>query len=86
MYVVEGIAGSGKSMDLFYQANLREHPNDKRFKMLYNPAIRFKHRLYQAFNCALKKIKLRDSLTKLVSDPDIYLRTKVSQEMYSVIQ
>ena len=41
MYVVEGIAGEGKSMDLFYRANEREHPNDKRFKMLYNPNVRF---------------------------------------------
>lgn len=46
MIVLEGIGGRGNSMDKFYQANERERPNDKKFKMLYNPDIKFKSRMY----------------------------------------
>ncbi len=46
MYIIEGLGGPGKSMNQFYLANEREHTNDRRFKMIYNPDIRYKHRLY----------------------------------------
>jgi len=65
--------------------NEREHPNDKRFKMLYNPQIRFKDRKYTDFNCAIKLIKLRDTLSSTVGAPDIYLRDKVPEDMYDTI-
>jgi hypothetical protein len=55
-------------------ANERDHTNDRRFKMLFNPDIKFKNRLYQSFNCAIKKIKLRDTLSEIIAAPDIYLR------------
>ena len=48
-FVFEGLGGTGNSMNLFYLANERQRPNDKKFKMLYNPDIRYKHRLYQDF-------------------------------------
>lgn len=86
MYVFEGVGGEGKSMHQFYQINEREHSNDRRFKMIFNPELTFKHRLYQSFNVAIKKIKLRDSLTRLMSEPDIYLRSKVPQDMYDTLQ
>lgn len=62
MFVIEGLGGRGHSMDQFYRANERTRPNDKKFKMLYNPAVRFKNRLYIDFNASLKKIRLRDNL------------------------
>jgi len=43
MFVLEGLSGC---MNKFYLANEREHTNDRRFKMIYNPDIRFKNRLY----------------------------------------
>jgi hypothetical protein len=46
MFVVEGLGGEGNSMDQFYRANERERPNDKKYKMLYNPGVKFKHRIY----------------------------------------
>ena len=46
MLVLEGIGGDGNSIDKFYRANEREKPNDKKFKMLYNPNIKFKSRIY----------------------------------------
>jgi len=53
--------------------------------MLYNPEIRYKNRKYLELNCALKLIKLRESLSEIVSGPDIYLREKVPEEMYETI-
>jgi hypothetical protein len=85
LYIFEGLAGEGKAMNLLYLANERNHTNDRRFKMLYNPEILFKNRAYQEFNCAIKKIKLRDTLTKLVAEPDIYLRSKVPEDMYTTL-
>lgn len=85
LYIIEGLGGPGKSMHQFYLANEREHTNDRRFKMIYNPDIKYKHRLYQEFNCAIKKIKLRDTLTTIMSEPDIYLRSKVPEDMYDTL-
>ena len=85
MYVIEGLGGPTHNMHKFYLANEREHTNDRRFKMIYNPDLRFKNRLYQDFNCAIKKIKLRDTLTQIMSEPDIYLRSKVPQDMYDTL-
>ena len=45
-YVLEGLGGVGNCMDEFYRENERETPNNKKFKMLYNPEIRFKDRIY----------------------------------------
>ena len=86
MFIIEGLGGPGNSMEQFYRANERERPNDKKFKMLYNPEVRFKDRLYMDFQVALKKIKLRDPLTKIMGSPDIYLRSKVPEDMYDTLQ
>lgn len=85
MFVVEGLGGEGHSMDQFYRANERERPNDKKYKMLYNPGVKFKHRIYQDFNVALKKIRLRDSLTQIIGKPDVYMRSKVPEDMYDTL-
>ena len=86
MFVIEGLGGKGNAMNEFYLANERARPNDKRFKMLYNPEIRFKNRIYLDFECAIKKIKLRDVLSRIMASPDIYLRSKVPQDMYDTLQ
>ena len=83
LYIFEALSGC---MNQFYLANEREHPNDRRFKMIYNPEIKFKNRLYQPFDCAIKKIKLRDSLTQIMAASDIYLRSKVPEDMYDTLQ
>ena len=85
LYVIEGLGGAGNSIDLFYRANERQTPNSQKFKMLYNPQIRFKNRAYIDFNCSLKLIKLRTSLSQTVQAPDIYLRSKVPEDMYDTI-
>lgn len=53
--------------------------------MLYNPNLKFKSRAYLDFNCAIKLIKLRSSLSSLVGNPDIFLREKTSEDMYETI-
>lgn len=53
--------------------------------MLYNPDIRYKERLYQEFQVAIKKIKLRDTLSQIMQAPDIYLRAKVPEDMYDTL-
>lgn len=85
MLILEGIGGEGNSMDKFYRANEREKPNDKKFKMLYNPNLKFKNRIYLDFNCAIKRIKLRNSLSATIAAPDIYLRSKVSEDIYDTL-
>ena len=86
LFVIEGLGGMNHAMHAFYKANERARPNDKRFKMLYNPTVRFKNRLYQDFNVTMKHIKMREPLTKLMKSADIYLRTRVPEEMYDTMQ
>lgn len=86
MFIIEGLGGKGHGMDRFYKANEREKPNDGKFTMLYNPAVRFKHRMYMDFNCTIKKIRLRDTLTKIIGAPDVYMRKKVPEDMYDTLQ
>jgi len=54
--------------------------------MLYNPEVRFKNRMYLDFNVALKKIRLRDNLQTIMGAPDVYLRSKVPEDMYDTLQ
>ena len=86
MFIIEGCGGAGKSIDQFYRANARQRPNDKKFKMLYNIQVRFKNRMYTDFNVSMKRIRLRDTITTIMASPDVYLRSKVPQEMYDTIQ
>lgn len=54
--------------------------------MLYNPEVRYKNRMYLDFNVMIKKIKLRDPLTKIMGAPDVYLRAKVPEDIYDTMQ
>ena len=38
------------------------------------------------FNVSMKRIRLRDPLSKIMKTSDIYLRSKVSEEMYDTMQ
>lgn len=62
MYILEGLGGEGRGMHEFYNDNLRDRPNDRKYTLLYNPDIRFKNRIYLDFNATIKKIKLREPL------------------------
>lgn len=86
MIVIEGLGGKGHSMNKFYKLNERTQPNQRRNKLLYNPEVRFKDRLYWDFNASIKRIKLRDTLTRIMSTPDVFLRSKVPEEIYDTLQ
>ena len=86
MFIVEGLGGPGKGMEKFYRSNERTRPNDKKFKMLYNPQVRFKNRMYTDFHVSMKRIKLRDTLTSIMGRSDVYLRSKVPEDMYDTLQ
>ena len=54
----------------------RMHQNDWSCRVLSNPDIRFKERIYTEFNVDLKKIRLREPLPMLNEMPEIYNRAK----------
>jgi hypothetical protein len=88
--VVEGIGnngGPGKGMQRVADAIPREElgANDKECKILWNPHICFKRRLYTEFNVDLKKVKLREPLPTIVKDPAIYNRSKVSTNCFEAL-
>ena len=85
MFVLEGLGGIGRSIDQFYRANERTRPNDRKFKILYNPLVRFSNRIYLDFNVSLKKIRLRDKLRHTMGMPDIYMRSKVPEDMFETL-
>ena len=85
MFVFEGLGGEGHCIPEFYKHHMRDKPNDKKFKMLYNPQVRFKNRLYTDFNVAIKKIRLRDTLSMISEKPAIYLRSKVPADMFHIL-
>jgi hypothetical protein len=41
--------------------------------------------MYVDFNVAIKKIKLRDPITKIMGSPDVYLRSKVPDDIYDTL-
>ena len=76
-----------KSVDpMFYKENMRQRPNDRKYTLLYNPDVRFKNRQYIEFNCSIKKIKLRENLRAIMGAPDVYIRSKVPEDMYNILQ
>jgi hypothetical protein len=85
IFVIEGIGGQGNAMDTFYKTNERERPNDKKFKLLYNPSVKFKERKYLDFDGTIKKIKLQGSLSSIISNPEVFLRHKVPEDMFEIL-
>ena len=85
LYIFEGLGGDDHGIRQFYNENLRERPNDRKYTLLYNPEVRFKNRIYLDFNVAIKKIKLREPLRQIMGAPDIFLRSKVPEEMFYIL-
>jgi hypothetical protein len=85
MFVIEGVGGAGNAIDQFYKANERERPNDKKYKILYNPDVKFKERIYLDFNGTIKKIRLRGSLSQIIGNSEVFLRAKVPEDMFEIL-
>lgn len=56
---------------------VKNAPNTKTFKIFKNSNITFLKRLYTNFNLDIKRLRFRPSLTQLLLDPIIYIKSKV---------
>ena len=63
----------------------RTMPNTSELKILRNQELKFKNRMYADFNLEIKRIRLRENLTSILGHPDIYIRTKVPENIYNVL-
>jgi len=77
--VFEGL-GNG-AMKLLMDVIPRDTPNTDTLKILKNHEVRFKERIYTDFNVEIKRIRLRENLSKLLINPDLYIRTKVPENI-----
>ena len=79
------IEGTAEGMNRVLEAVPRSQANDWSFRVLSNPDVRFKDRLYTSFNVDLKKVRFRDPLPFLNAMPEIYNRAKVSEECFEAL-
>lgn len=54
-------------------------PNSKNFKILKNSNLSYLKRLYSDFNIEIKRMRFRPSLTQLLLNPSIYIKSKVPE-------
>ena len=80
LFVIEGMQNS---MKLFYKKNERSRPSDMYFKMLYNEEIKYFKRAFGHFGCSIKFIKIRDSISEIMSQPNSF--TKIPQNLLTVL-
>ncbi|GMF51479.1 unnamed protein product [Phytophthora fragariaefolia] len=84
MIILEGLADRG--MKYLHEQLQRKGPNDPQgYRMFSNGELRFTRRLYTVFEIDLKRIKLRYPLPVLMTTPDIYMRTKVSENCHQAL-
>lgn len=60
---------------------VKTSPNTKSFKILKNSNLTFLKRLYADFNIEIKRMRFRPSLTQLLLDPIIYIKSKVPEDI-----
>ena len=60
---------------------IKAGPNTKNFKILKNTNLTFLKRLYADFNIEMKKLRFRPSLSQLLLEPIIYIKSKVPEEI-----
>lgn len=81
---LEGLADKG--MKVVHEQIPRKGANDPQgYRMSANDQILFTRRLYTAFEIDLKRIKLRYPLPILMNSPDIYMRSKVSENCFGAL-
>lgn len=83
MFIIEGLgAGSMKRLEELVP---RSEPNTSKTKILKNSEVLFENRLYQEFNLDIKRIRLREKLSQILLKPNIYIRTKVPENIFKVL-
>ena len=55
--------------------------NTRTSKILKNSNFTFLRRLYADFNIDIKRIRLRPSLSQILLDPNIYIKSKFAEEI-----
>ena len=85
LFIIEGLS-HGAIEKMLLSAIPVDKPNTKEFKVLRNATVLFQERLYaDQFNCNLKRVKLKDTLEKLLQNPQIYMRDKFSNTFREAI-
>jgi hypothetical protein len=83
--VIEGLAGPDKGMQEVFLDLPRLQPNNKALKILCNPEVLFPDRLYTDYGPDIKRIRIRDKLSKLARSPEIYNRKQVDAVCFEAI-
>ena len=83
--VIEGLAGPDKAMQEIFLDIPRLQPNNKSLKILCNPEVLFPKRLYTEFGPEIKRIRIRDKISKLARSPEIYNRKQVDAVCFEAI-
>ena len=83
LYVIEGLADG--CIKTLVSELPRDMPNQSNLKFLMNLDVKFDQRLYLEFGADLKRIKLRESLQRILLNPDIYIKAKVSEELMETL-
>jgi hypothetical protein len=79
--ILEGIAGKG--MKKVKEALPKLKLNDNLNKVFSDSRILFDTRIYSKFNLCLKYIKLRDTLSNILTTYDIYMKANKYKEIYT---
>ncbi|KAH9187617.1 hypothetical protein AeNC1_010413 [Aphanomyces euteiches] len=85
MIFLEGLATSGMTTVTNLVPRTTANSTTTGFRMFSNPDIRFSQRLYTAFDVDLKRIKLRDPLPDIIKRPELYMRSKVSENCFQAL-
>ena len=84
MVVLEGLSAGGMAAISSYLP--RNRPNSKSYTLLHNASIRFYSRMYSAFGCDLKYIRVRNGMRNLSQYPELYNHRVVSIECYDGVE
>lgn len=80
IYILETLENS--ESDLLLTSFFTSKTNDFLF---YDPSQLFAERLYWQFDCAVKKMKMNDSIDALISDPTVYMQNSPISNCYTIL-
>lgn len=84
MMVLEGLCDGGMAALPAYLP--RNRRSSESYTLLHHPSIRFQSRLYSAFGCNLKYIRVRNGLRSLSRTPELYNHRVVSVECFDGVE
>ena len=84
MYVFEGLF-TGLMREFTDMVPKTEHNQDM-CKTLINTELKFDERLYVKFGPDFRRIRLREPLEQILLNPDVYIRSKVSEQLLNTLE